>query len=36
VRTIDYDWSQSNSSMLQQAWQYNRKAGTVNQVIGNQ
>jgi hypothetical protein len=35
VRTIDYDWSQSNSSELQQAWQYNRKAGTVKNVIGN-
>jgi type II secretory pathway pseudopilin PulG len=36
VRTIDYDWSQSNPEMLRQAWQYNRKRDTLKQVIGNQ
>jgi hypothetical protein len=35
VRTIDYDWSRANPEMLRQAWQYNRKSGTINQVIGN-
>jgi hypothetical protein len=34
VRVIEYEWSQRNSSMLQQAWQYNRKAGTIRETIG--
>jgi hypothetical protein len=34
VRMIEYDWSQRNPSTLQQAWQYNRKAGTLIEVIG--
>jgi hypothetical protein len=35
VRTIDYEWARANPEMLRKAWQYNRKAGTINQVIGN-